>query len=63
MMQMITEFLQDKEVLFIIDNAEDLLQVDQEGLRRIIGDIIQNCRNARCLLTSRCSLGAVAEVT
>lgn len=29
MLPMITKFLEDKELLFIIDNVEDILQRDQ----------------------------------
>lgn len=62
-LQAITKFLEHREVLFIIDNAEDLLQTDQEGFRNMIRHILQECSHTRCLLTSRCSLGAVAEIT
>ena len=29
----------------------------------MIGEILTNCHKVRCLITSRCSLGAVAEIT
>ncbi|MCW5806511.1 MAG: tetratricopeptide repeat protein [Deltaproteobacteria bacterium] len=49
-----------RRVLWVLDNAEDLIRSDGTGLRSFLGGIVEKCPGVALLLTSQVPLGALA---
>lgn len=51
-----------RALLFVLDNAEDLLKTDRAGTQRFLQEIFASCGGVRLLLTTRRLLGDVGTV-
>ena len=58
LMDVVMDWLRDKEALLILDNCEHLL----DACAQFANTVLQNCRVARILATSREALGIAGEV-
>ncbi|MCC6568243.1 MAG: hypothetical protein IT315_03295, partial [Anaerolineales bacterium] len=58
LMDALVDWLRDKETLFILDNCEHLI----DACAQFANTILQNCRGARILASSREALGIAGEV-
>lgn len=58
LMDVVVDWLRDKETLFILDNCEHLI----DACAQFANTVLQNCRGARILATSREALGIAGEV-
>ncbi|HEY0782440.1 MAG TPA: hypothetical protein VGE98_08300, partial [Thermoanaerobaculia bacterium] len=56
----LTKAIGGADVLFVLDNAEDLILADGAGFRDLLDALLRKCRAVRFLLTSRRELGPVA---
>ena len=58
LMDVVMDWLRDKEALLILDNCEHLI----DACAQFANTVLQNCRGARILATSREALGIAGEV-
>lgn len=58
LMDVVVDWLRDKETLFILDNCEHLI----DACAQFANTVLQNCRGARILASSREALGIAGEV-
>jgi predicted ATPase/class 3 adenylate cyclase len=59
LMDVVMDWMRDKEVLFILDNCEHVI----DACAQFANTILQNCRGVRILASSREALGIAGEVT
>jgi len=58
LMDVVVDWMRDKEALFILDNCEHLI----DACAQFANTVLQNCRSARILASSREALGIAGEL-
>ncbi|CDW83802.1 nb-arc domain protein [Stylonychia lemnae] len=59
----IIQFMKDKEILLVLDNAEDTLRKEGNQFREILQHLLVCCPQLRLLLTSRYPIGQLADIS
>lgn len=58
----IVEYLEDKEMLLIFDNTDNLIIRDAYRFRAFIEELLTKCPEVKIILTSRIPVGSIPDI-
>jgi len=56
-------FLEDKQILFVLDNVEDILSKDPKLFKDVLNEIFNRCSLVRILTTTLFPIGQIGDIT